>query len=85
MHNNCAQIVIMAGEMLGKLKMFCTQSPTSLCTAQTSLSFAHNLRTVCTQAAQSYTHKFNYLSPPYFSKFYTLPTGPINTTNLIKE
>jgi hypothetical protein len=85
MPNNCVQAVVLVGEILGKLAHFCALStarfdPKVICT-----NLVHNLSTICAQAWPGYPHKTLLLSPPCFFGFYTFPTGPINTTKLIKE
>jgi hypothetical protein len=85
MPNNCVQAVVLGGEILGKLAHFCALStarfaPKTICT-----NFVQNLSTICAQVRPGYTHKILPHSPPRFFGFYTFPTGPTNTTKLIKE
>jgi hypothetical protein len=85
MHNKCVQAVFSAGEILGKAKGFYTQSTVDVALPQTGLSFTHNFRTICAQAWTYNVYKCLYRNSPYILKLYPFPTGPINTTNLIKE
>jgi hypothetical protein len=85
MHNKCVQTVFSAGEILGKAKGFYTQSTVDVALPQTGLSFTHNFRTICAQAWTYIVYKCLYRNSPYILKLYPFPTGPINTTNLIKE
>jgi|GEM_PF-3654913 len=81
----CVQTVVYVGEILGKSAYFCALSThakalnnvyINLCAyfAQVVCSFEQLLR------IKSYT-----LSHLIFKRFYPLSTGPINTTNYIKE
>lgn len=85
MHKSCAQTVCGLVESAGKVSGF---YPTS--TARTSylknwLTFVHNLNTSFAQTAGSFPQKNLLLGPLNFSGLYTQTTGPMNTTNLIKE
>jgi hypothetical protein len=85
MPNNCVQAVVLGGEILGKLAHLCALSTAHLAPKVICTKFVHNLSTICAQVRLGYTHKILPHSPPCFFGFYTFPTGPINTTKLIKE
>jgi hypothetical protein len=81
----CVQAVGLAGENNGKTLLLC-----ALSTAQfLSTGSVKNLYAIYTQLvprAKQIMHKIFYGIAHFSSRgFYTLTTGPINTTNLIKE
>jgi hypothetical protein len=81
----CVQAVISAGEVLGKLANFCAISTARFLCALSRVGFVHSFHTTYAQIWRGCAHKLSFLSPPCSFGFYSFPTGPTNTTNLIKE
>jgi hypothetical protein len=85
MLNICAQVVGWCGDTLGKVRSLCAVSTAQVLCALGVPGFEHSLCSFCAHLCGSFPQKTLHLSPPYFLKLYPFSTGPINTTNLIKE
>jgi hypothetical protein len=82
---NCGELVEMSRKTLGKVAELCALSLT-----KAALIFNHSaLQTFCPQLVRKNKLVIlrNFYSMPHLNFFnlYSLSTGPINTTNLIKE
>jgi hypothetical protein len=85
MLKDCGIVVKNFGENLRKTSKMCTLSTGLFVIVVFRTIIVHKLNTAFWHLSAAFSQKLNHFSLAYILKFYTLSTGPINTTNLIKD
>jgi hypothetical protein len=85
MHNTCVNIVHKLGKTLAQVSGLFTLSTIRLQHPDYLVLFTPTLATTFKQPGAAYRQPFLGTLKMFGHWFYTLPTGPIKNTNLIKE